>query len=69
VPAHLSAVIGASLVGASVIITALSTVRFFRARMQIGRGSYEPEALTIVLVVAVTVVPGLGLLAYLVVTG
>jgi putative membrane protein len=68
-PAHVSAVIGASLVGASVVITALSTIRFFRARAQIERGSYEPEAFTVVLVVAVTVVGGLALLGYLVFTG
>jgi putative membrane protein len=68
-PAHASAVIGAALVGASVLITALSTVRFFRARAQIERGGYEAEAFTMVLVVAVTVMAGLGLLGYLVLTG
>jgi uncharacterized membrane protein YidH (DUF202 family) len=62
-------VIGAALVGASVLITVLSTLRFFRARSQIERGRYEPEAFTEVLVVAVTVVAGLALLGYLVVTG
>ena len=55
--------------GASVLITALSTVRFFRARAQIERGGYEAEAFTMVLVVAVTVMAGLGLLGYLVLTG
>jgi len=68
-PGHASAVIGAALVGASVLITAVSTVRFFRARAQIERGRYEPEAFTEVLVVAVTVVAGLALFIYLVVTG
>ncbi len=68
-PAHVSAVIGATLVGASVLITALSTVRFFRARAQIERGCYEPEALTELVVVAVTVLAGLALLGYLVATG
>jgi putative membrane protein len=68
-PAHASAVIGAALVAASVLLTAASTVRFFRARAQIERGHYEPEAFTEVLVVAVTVVAGLALLVYLVVTG
>jgi putative membrane protein len=68
-PAHVSAVIGAALVGASVLIAVLSTVRFFRARAQIERGSYEPEAFTEVLVVAVTVLAGLALLGYLVLTG
>jgi putative membrane protein len=68
-PGHASGVIGAALVGASVLITAASTVRFFRARAQIERGRYEPEAFTEVLVVAVTVVAGLALLVYLVVTG
>lgn len=68
-PAHVSAVIGAALVGASVLITAMSTVRFFRARAQIERGSFEPEALTEVVVVAVTVLAGLALLGYLAATG
>jgi putative membrane protein len=68
-PAHASAVIGAALVGASVLITALSTVRFFRARAQIERGGYEPEAFTEVLLVAITVLAGLALLGYLVATG
>jgi uncharacterized membrane protein YidH (DUF202 family) len=52
-----------------VAVTALSTVRFFRARAQIERGSYEPEVLSEVVVVAVTVVGGLALLGYLVATG
>jgi putative membrane protein len=68
-PTRLAGVIGAALVGASVVITVLSTLRFFRARAQIERGRYEPEAFTEVLVVAVTVVAGVALLAYLVVTG
>jgi len=68
-PAHLSAVIGAALVVASVLLAVLSTVRFFRARAQIERGSYEPEAFTEVLAIAVTVLAGLALLGYLVATG
>jgi hypothetical protein len=44
-------------------------VRFFRARAQIERGSYEPEVFTEVLLVAVTVLAGLALLGYLVATG
>lgn len=68
-PAHVSAVIGAALVGVSVLLTVLSTVRFFRARAQIERGSYEPEAFTEVLAVAATVLAGLALLGYLVLTG
>jgi putative membrane protein len=68
-PAHVAALIGAALVGASVVITALSTVRFFRARAQIERGCYEPEAFVEVLLVAVTVLGGLALLGYLVMTG
>jgi hypothetical protein len=46
-------VIGAALVAASVLLMALSTVRLFRACAQIERGSYEPEAFTEILVVAV----------------
>ena len=68
-PGHASAVIGAALVAASVLITAVSTVRFFRARAQIERGRFEPEAFTEVMAVAVTVVAGLALLVYLIVTG
>jgi inner membrane protein YidH len=68
-PAHASAGIGAALVAASVLLMALSTARFFRARAQIERGSYEPEAFTEILVVAVTVLAGLALLGYLVATG
>lgn len=68
-PGHASAVIGATLVAASVVVTAVSTLRFFRARAQIERGQYEPETFTEVLVVCVTVVAGLALLVYLVVTG
>src|ERR1700716_1236341 len=68
-PAHVAAVIGGALVGASVAIVALSTARFFRARAQIERGGYEPETLTMVLLVAVTVLGGLALLGYLVATG
>ena len=68
-PTHVSSVIGGALVGASVVITVLSTVRFFRARAQIDRGSYEPEAVIEVVLVALTVLAGLALLAYLVVTG
>jgi len=68
-PAHVSSVIGAALVGASVLITALSTARFFRARSQIERGCYEPEAFAEVAVVVVTVLAGLALLVYLVATG
>jgi len=67
-PGHASAVIGAALVGASVLLAALSTLRYFRARAQIERGSYEPEAYTEVLAVAVTVLAGLALLVYLLVT-
>lgn len=68
-PAHVSGVIGAALVAASVLITALSAVRFFRARGQIERGSYEPEVFTEVVLIAVTVLAGVALLGYLVATG
>ena len=68
-PSHVSAAIGAALVAASVLITGVSTVRFFRARAQIERGRFEPEAFTEVLTVGITVVGGLALLGYLVATG
>jgi putative membrane protein len=68
-PGHASAVIGAALVAASAVITAVSTARFFRARAEIERGRFVPEAFTEVLVVGVTVVAGLALLGYLVLTG
>jgi hypothetical protein len=44
-------------------------VRFFRARAQIDRGRYEPEAYTEVLLIAITIVAGLALLGYLLATG
>jgi len=68
-PSHASEVIGAALVGASVVLAVLSTIRFFRARTQIERGTYEPEAFTEVLAVGVTVLAGIGLLGYLLATG
>ncbi len=68
-PGHASAVIGGAMVAAGVVITALSTVRFFRTRAQIERGTYEPEVVTEVFVVSIMVAVGLALLAYLVATG
>ena len=68
-PEHVSALIGGALVGASLLITVLSTVRFFRVRAQIERGGYEPEAFTEVLAIGITVLAGLALLGYLVATG
>jgi putative membrane protein len=68
-PTGLASAIGACLVVASLTVAALGTLRFFRARSQIERGSYEPEVFAEVALVAVTVVGGLALLAYLIATG
>jgi putative membrane protein len=68
-PAHVSAIIGATLVGASILVTALSTARFMRARAQIERGAFVPEVASEVVLVAVTVAAGLALLVYLILTG
>lgn len=64
----LSGVIGIALVGVGVLAVVLSTVRFFRARAQIERGSFEPEYLVEVLVVGLTVVGGVALIVYLALT-
>jgi putative membrane protein len=64
-----AAAIGAALVGAGVLATALSTYRFFRARTQIEHGRFEPEAFTELVMVAITLAGGLALLLYLVLAG
>jgi putative membrane protein len=61
--------IGIVLVGAGVLATVVSTVRFFRARDQIERGRFEPEIFAEVGVVAVTLLAGAGLIAYLALSG
>jgi putative membrane protein len=63
-----SGVIGMALVGVGVLAVALSTVRFFRARSQIERGSFEPEYLVEVLIVGLTLIGGVALIVYLALT-
>ena len=60
-----SGIIGTSLVAAGVLAGVLGAVRFYRARTQIERGSFEPEAFAEVLVVGVTIVAGIALVVYL----
>jgi len=64
-----SAVIGTALVAAGVLAGALGAVRFSRARSQIERGRFRPEAFAEVTVAAVTIVAGIALVVYLAVSG
>jgi putative membrane protein len=70
-PASTSAseVIGVLLVAAGVLVTAVSLRRFLRARTQIDEGRFVPELFGDVLLVAITLAAGVGLVVYLVVSG
>ena len=57
--------IGIALVGAGLVAVFVSTLRFFRARDQIEKGHFVPEAYPEVIVVAVTLAAGAALIAYL----
>lgn len=59
--------LGLFLVAGGIIAMALSTVRFFRARAQIEAGRFEPEAFSEIVVVALTLLSGAGLITYLLV--
>ncbi len=59
--------LGLLLVAGGILAMALSTVRFFRARSQIQAGRYEPEAFAEIAVVTLTLLGGVGLIAYLLV--
>lgn len=61
--------IGIVLVVAGVLTTIVSTVRFFRARAQIEAGRFAPEAFAEVAVIAITLLAGAALIAYLAFAG
>ena len=63
----LSTPIGVSMVAAGLLAMVLATIRFFRARAQIERGSFEPEVFTEVVITAMTLAGGAGLIVYLLV--
>src|SRR5262245_4291690 len=60
-----SEIIGVALVGAGVLVTGVSLRRFLRARAQIEAGRFVPELFGDVLLAGVTVVVGLALVVYL----
>jgi uncharacterized membrane protein YidH (DUF202 family) len=55
------------MVAAGLLAMVLATIRFFRARAQIERGSFEPEVFTELVITAMTLARGAGLIAYLLV--
>ncbi len=61
--------IGILLVGTGILTMVVSTVRFFRVRAQIEAGRFEPEAFAEVAIIAITLVAGAALIAYLALTG
>ena len=64
-----SELIGVLLVAAGVLLTGVSLRRFLRARAQIEEGHFVPELFGDVLLVAITVAAGVGLVVYLLVSG
>lgn len=63
---NLSSPLGILMVAAGLLAMALATVRFLRARDQIERGSFQPEAFAMIVVVVLTLLGGAALLIYLV---
>ena len=63
---NLSSPLGISMVAAGLLAMALATVRFLRARDQTERGSFQPEAFAMIVVVVLTLLGGAALLIYLV---
>ncbi len=61
----LSTPIGVSMVAAGLLAMVLASIRFFRARAQIQRGSFEPEIFTELVITAITLAGGAGLIVYL----
>ncbi|PZR88676.1 MAG: hypothetical protein DLM67_20160 [Candidatus Nephthysia bennettiae] len=61
----LSTPIGVSMVAAGLLAMVLASIRFFRARAQIERGSFEPEVFTELVITAITLAGGAGLIVYL----
>jgi putative membrane protein len=60
--------IGIGLVAIGLAMTAISTLRFFRARQQIEEARFEPEAFAEIGLILATLLAGAALIAYLVVT-
>ena len=63
---NLSSPLGISMVAAGLLAMALATIRYLRARDQIERGSFQPEAFAQIVVVVLTLLGGAALLIYLV---
>lgn len=61
----ISGPLGLLLVGVGILSMTLGTIRFFRARAQIELGHFEAETFAEVTVAGLTVLGGLGLVAYL----
>jgi putative membrane protein len=64
---ELSTPIGVSMVVAGLVAMVLASIRFFRARDQIERGSFEPEVFTELVITVMTLAGGAGLIVYLLV--
>jgi inner membrane protein YidH len=64
-PNSASAAIGTALVATGVLAGGLGAIRFVRARAQIERGSFEPEAFAELTIVLVTIAAGITLVVYL----
>jgi putative membrane protein len=64
----LSAAIGTALVATGVIAGGLGAIRFLRARAQIERGRFEPEAFAELTIVLITIAAGITLVVYLATT-
>lgn len=65
---HFSTAIGVGLVVGGLIAGILGTRRFLRARRQIELGKFEPEAFAELTVVAGTILAGVALVVYLLIT-
>jgi putative membrane protein len=63
----LSTPIGVAMVAAGLLAMVLASIRFFRARAQIERGSFQPEVFTELVITAMTLAAGAGLIVYLLV--
>ena len=61
----LSTPIGIAMVAAGLLAMALACIRFFRARAQIERGSFEPEAFAELVITGITLAGGVGLIVYM----
>lgn len=68
-PGHGAEIIGVGLVLLGVLAVVAGTVRYFRTEREISTRSYAPQYGLIWLVVAVSLLVGLALAGYLIVTG